>query len=45
MWGNDFGKLFMERFKSHVKCIDVGFMWKETTGLDNVTYWVFEKTK
>jgi pseudaminic acid biosynthesis-associated methylase len=42
MWGNDFGKLFKAKFPS-AKCIDCGFMWKETTGLDNVTYWIFVK--
>ena len=41
MWGDEYGKVFLDYFR--VKPLDCGFMWKETTGLDNITYWVFEK--
>ena len=43
LWGNDFGKVFIKMYGKKVKCIDNGFLWKETTGLDNITYWLFEK--
>lgn len=45
MWGNDFGKIFMTRYSSKVILVDCGFMWKESTGLDNITYWVFKKNE
>lgn len=41
MWRRDWGSLWLDNFK--VKCLDVGFCWKRTTGLDDLTFWVFEK--
>jgi len=38
----DFGRLFLERFPS-LKLVDKGFLAKETTGFDNLTFWLFEK--
>lgn len=41
MWRGDFGKLYMDHY--NCKLVDYGFAWKEATGLDNVTWWIFEK--
>lgn len=40
LWRNNFGKFFLDK---ELSLIDYGFMWKEATGLDNITYWVFRK--
>ena len=42
LWRRDYGSLYMGLFPN-LKCIDVKFAWKRTTGLDNVTFWIFEK--
>ena len=42
LWKQDFGKLYMNLFPD-LTLIDCRFFWKEATGLDNVTAWVFEK--
>ncbi len=41
LWLDDYGRLFQENF--NLKIVNYGFAWKPVTGLDNVTYWVFEK--
>lgn len=41
MWRRDYGSLFLDKFKMRV--LACGFAWKRITGLDNVTFWVFEK--
>lgn len=43
LWLNDYGKLWMNNFPLRV--ISYGFCWKPITGLDNITYWIFEKKK
>ncbi len=42
LWTQDFGGLYMRLFPD-VEPIACGFCWKELTGLDNVTWWVFRK--
>ena len=42
MWRRDYGSLYMDAFPD-LKCIGHHFAWKRTTGLDNLTIWVFEK--
>lgn len=42
MWRRDYGSLYMDLFPD-LKCTKTLFAWKRTTGLDNLTFWVFEK--
>lgn len=41
LWLDDYGKKFMDNFD--VGLVTYGFAWKPYTGLDNITYWVFQK--
>lgn len=41
LWKRDFGKYWIEEFG--MRPVDVGFFWKETTGLDNLTWVLLEK--
>jgi pseudaminic acid biosynthesis-associated methylase len=43
MWKADYGSLYLDRFPS-LQCVAYGFEWRRMTGLDNVTWWVLEKT-
>jgi pseudaminic acid biosynthesis-associated methylase len=43
LWRRDYGSLFLDTF-SDLKCTAHMFAWKRATGLDNLTFWVFEKT-
>lgn len=43
LWLNDYGKLWLDSFP--LRILHYGFCWKPLTGLDNITYWVFEKTR
>lgn len=42
LWKRDFGRDYMRLFSDLVP-VSAGFFWRETTGLDNVTWWLFEK--
>lgn len=42
LWRRDYGGLYLEQFPD-LKAIDTGFLWKRTTGLDNLVYHIFEK--
>lgn len=42
LWRNDFGRLYVEKFKLRV--VGYGFCWKLITGLDNLTWTLLEKT-
>jgi len=44
LWARDFGSFYMDNFPQ-LRCVTSGFFWKRTTGLDDVTYWLFEKTE
>lgn len=41
LWANDFGSLYLDNFS--LRLVSCGFLGKRITGLDNLTYWVFEK--
>lgn len=41
LWKQDFGKFWMNNYDLNL--LDYGFFWKEATGLDNLTFWIFEK--
>jgi len=42
LWRRDYGSLFLDMFPD-LKCTAHLFAWKRMTGLDNLTFWVFEK--
>ena len=41
LWKQDFGKYWMDHYD--LSLIDYGFFWREVTGLDNLTYFIFKK--
>ena len=41
LWKRDFGSYWRDNYP--LKLLDYGFLWKPVTGLDNLTYFVFEK--
>lgn len=41
MWARDYGEYWEENFDVHH--VAHGFFWKPATGLDNLTWWLFEK--
>jgi len=43
LFRRDFGDYWMSNFPD-LKLIDYGFFWKRVTKLDNLNWWVFEKT-
>lgn len=42
MWRRDYGSLYLDLFPD-LKCTANLFAWNRMTGLDNITFWVFEK--
>ena len=42
LFKRDYGAFWLENFPD-LKCLGYGFEWKHLTGLDNSTWWVFEK--
>ena len=42
LWKGDYGSMYLDRFPD-LRCISYGFSWKRESGLDNVTWWIFEK--
>ncbi|MBF0589252.1 MAG: methyltransferase domain-containing protein [Magnetococcales bacterium] len=42
LFKRDFGGFWMDQHPD-LQLIDYGFAWKRVTGLDNVTWWLFEK--
>lgn len=42
LWANDFGELYLQSFPG-LRCLGYSFAWKRFTGMDNLTWWVFEK--
>jgi pseudaminic acid biosynthesis-associated methylase len=42
LFKRDFGAFWLDRFPQ-LRVIDYGFFWKRITGLDNLTWWLFEK--
>jgi pseudaminic acid biosynthesis-associated methylase len=41
IWKRDFGTMYMDNFP--LAPLNYGFEWKTLTGLDNLTWWLFEK--
>jgi pseudaminic acid biosynthesis-associated methylase len=44
LFKRDFGSFWMDRFPD-LKALDYGFAWKRMTGLDDLTFWIFEKER
>jgi hypothetical protein len=44
LWRRDWGEAWLAQFPT-LKVLGVGFAWKRTTGLDDVTFWLFEKVQ
>jgi pseudaminic acid biosynthesis-associated methylase len=44
LWRRDWGKLWLDKYPD-LKCLGYGFAWKHTTGLDNLTWFIFEKSQ
>lgn len=42
LFKRDFGAYWMDRFDD-LQVIDYGFFWRPVTGIDNNTWWLFEK--
>jgi len=42
LFKRDFGAFWLDHFRD-LRVIDYGFAWQRLTGLDNLTWWVFEK--
>ena len=42
LFKRDFGSYYLDNFPD-LSVVDYGFSWKRLTGLDNLTWWVFEK--
>ena len=42
LFKRDFGGYYLDNF-SDLRVVDYGFAWKRLTGLDNLTWWIFEK--
>jgi pseudaminic acid biosynthesis-associated methylase len=43
LFKRDFGGFWLDNFPD-LRVLDYGFAWKRLTGLDNLTWWVFDKT-
>ncbi len=43
LFKRDFGGFWLDNFPD-LQLLDYGFAWRRVTGLDNLTWWVFEKT-
>lgn len=43
LWLDDYGSKWVDNYPLRV--LGYGFCWKKTTKLDNVTFWLFEKTE
>jgi len=41
LFKKDFGSFYLDNFPN-LKLIDYGFSWKRVTGMDNLTWWIFE---
>ena len=42
LFKRDFGGFWLDNFPD-LQVVKYGFSWKRLTGLDNLTWWVFEK--
>lgn len=41
LWLDDYGSIWLNNFSLSI--VGYGFAWKKVTGLDNITFWLFEK--
>jgi len=44
LFKRDFGSFWLDNFPD-LRIIDYGFSWRRVTGLDNSTWWLFEKSR
>jgi len=42
LFKRDFGSFWLDHF-TDLHVVDYGFFWKKVTGLDDLTWWIFEK--
>jgi pseudaminic acid biosynthesis-associated methylase len=42
LFKRDFGAFWLDQFPD-LRTVDYGFFWRRATGLDNLTWWLFEK--
>lgn len=42
LFKRDFGSYYLDNFPD-LRILDYGFAWRRVTGLDNLTWWIFEK--
>lgn len=42
LWKRDFGGFWLDNFPD-LTLVDYGFLWKRATGLDDLTWWLFQK--
>lgn len=42
LWRRDYGGLFLDAFDD-LHCVTSLFAWRRTTGLDNITFWRFDR--
>ena len=42
LFKRDFGSFYLDTFPD-LRVVDYGFTWKRVSGLDNLTWWLFEK--
>jgi hypothetical protein len=42
LFKRDFGGFWLDHF-DQLALVDYGFFWRRVTGLDNLTWWLFEK--
>ena len=43
LFTRDFGKFWMD-LKPELRLLDYGFIWRGEAGLDNITWWIFERS-
>ena len=43
LFKRDFGAFWLDNFRD-LRVLDYGFAWQRLTGLDNLTWWMFEKS-
>jgi pseudaminic acid biosynthesis-associated methylase len=41
LFKKDFGSFYLDNFQN-LKLVDYGFSWERVTGMDNLTWWIFE---
>lgn len=43
LWAGDYGGIMLDKYPNNLKLVATHFHWKRTTGMDNLTTWVFQK--